>query len=207
MELWFKHFKMSGFYFSLVHLILSKICDTSFRFHSWMFSATIIAAISEFHRQLWQQKHPHLHEVLTMWAIFDSPLSCGIQYVYTVHQHQTLLLVLSLSISFFCISAPFDIMTFVQHVTLTIQPIFTTWCQSWPTASSPKCGQHTVLQQYIILKCITTTHHFKVYYNIADVFIDFHVTLDQQFSALSCVALFPRRTKPSLNFFQLLLHN
>ena len=49
--------------------------------------------------------------------------------------------------------------------------------------------------------CITTTHHSKVYYNNADVFIDFHVTLDHQFSALSCVALFPQRTKPSLKFF------
>ena len=51
--------------------------------------------------------------------------------------------------------------------------------------------------QYIMPKCITV-HHAKVYYNNADVFL---VTLDQQFSALSCVALFPQRTKPSLNFF------
>ena len=48
--------------------------------------------------------------------------------------------------------------------------------------------------------CVTI-YQTEVYYNNADVFIDFHVTLDQQFSALSCVALFPQRTKPSLNFF------
>ena len=74
-------------------LFCPKYATAVSKFHSWMFSGTIIAAISEFHRQLWQQKHLHLREVLTMWAIFDFLLSCGILYVYmyTVHQHQTLL--------------------------------------------------------------------------------------------------------------------
>ena len=48
--------------------------------------------------------------------------------------------------------------------------------------------------------CVTI-YQTEVYYNNADVFIDFHVTLDQELYALSCVALFPQRTKPSLNFF------
>ena len=192
-----------------------------------MFSGTIIAAISEFHRQLWQQKHPHLREVLTMWAIFDFLLSCGILYVYmyTVHQHQTLL---------FFDQVPYRLIfldfrsfwyqdfctTCIDWVTPTVQPIFTTWCQSWPTASSPKCGQHTVLHyntsyqsllQHIIPKCITV-HHAKVYYSTSCQSV---LQQCRRFSchswptvfALSCVAQFPRRTKPSVNFSQLLLHN